>query len=689
MAKPISEKQVDLLVERLVNRVQKANEKFLKEIGKKIDEISKLTPSDAHKLTQILDYGGNYDEMVKQIDMYTQKNIAEIDDIFSKYAQKDAQFYEQFYQYKNIPFEEYSQNNALKTQTEALTRLVKNEMYDFTRQNVLGYTIKDLNGNEQFYTLRDTYNNVLDEAFMHVGQGKLTFDEGMSSVLSQLGESGLKTINYTSGRSIRLDSAVKMHLKNRLSELHNENEQLFGEEFGADGVEISVHDNPAPDHASVQGRQFSKEQYERLQKGLVAKDYKGIPRQITHSKKGSYRPISEMNCYHTIYPIVLGVSEPTYSEEQLEEIEENNLAGFELDGNKYTMYEGTQLQRELERRIRGQKDIQILAKECKNNTLIAKSQTQITHLVNKYNELCQVSGLPPKAKRMQVKGYKRTKAEPIINQTSTQKPKTITQTIRKENKVNGAKEFVDIRKVIDESKTLDELSKKVDSNMFFERYNKFYNTIDKKEIEKLNNNLWKWDTKSSEPIGEFLSKKLNNNGLPELIDEKDFWVDKNGKPVEVGDTTQLDKSHWYRGVISEKDLKNGDYKIDIEKTKQYVNDFKRGDFYAGVGINGNGTYADTHYDYAYRYAHYTDEGMIYIMPKDDAKIINIDKINRFKNIINNANRSELKKVGETYFDITEEIITDNGHLAQLLGYDIIDMGEMKLILNRSAIKVVK
>ena len=105
-----------------------------------------------------------------------------------------------------------------------------------------------------------------------------------------------------------------MHLKGRLRELHNENQLIIGEEIGADGVEISVHENPAPDHEKAQGRQFSNEEYQKLQAGQEATDYRGIKVNLDHDHKNGYRPISEMNCYHYVFSVILGVNEPEYNE---------------------------------------------------------------------------------------------------------------------------------------------------------------------------------------------------------------------------------------------------------------------------------------------------------------------------------------------------------------------------------------
>ena len=58
----ISDEQVELIVERLINRTQKANTYFLQQIGNNIKKIKSLTPSKAQQLIQILKYNGTYEE---------------------------------------------------------------------------------------------------------------------------------------------------------------------------------------------------------------------------------------------------------------------------------------------------------------------------------------------------------------------------------------------------------------------------------------------------------------------------------------------------------------------------------------------------------------------------------------------------------------------------------------------------
>lgn len=401
----INESQIEFLTERLVERINKANIFFYKKIGSALKQIKELTPSQAHQLVQILKYGGNYDEIVRQIAKYTDLNIQDIDNIFNSYAKRDQLFYEKFYKYRNIPFVPFAENTALKMQTMALANIVKNEMYNYTRVNLLGFTI-----NGEFMNLKDTYNYVLDEALLNVSQGKETFDSSMRRILKDIGGSGLKTVDYKSGRQVRLDSTVRMHLKSKLRELHNELQKIYGEEFGADGVEISVHSHPAPDHL-VQGHQFSNEEFAKLQNGNVARDYKGRIFTLDHDSNGSYRPISEMSCYHYIFSIVLGVSKPAYSDEELKKIIDENNDGFNFEGKHYTLYDGEQLLRNIELNLRKNKDIQILGRASDNAELVGETQTKITQLTTKYHEILKASGLRSKLERARVAGYHRVSVE--------------------------------------------------------------------------------------------------------------------------------------------------------------------------------------------------------------------------------------------------------------------------------------
>ena len=406
----LSDEVIEKVSERLINRIEQANTYILTKMGEDIKKIGSLTPTEAQQLGQILKYGGDYEKIARELARITNLNVQDIYEIFEEVAKSDYRFAKQFYDYRGVRYIPYDQNIELHRQVDAIRNIMLQNY--ISKTNAIGFTFTDLNGNKTFKSLDNTYRELIDKAVLSVSQGKTTFQDEMYRAIKEIGASGLKTLDYESGRSMRLDSAVRMQMRDTLRELHNEEQRLFGEEFDADGVELSVHFNPAPDHEEAQGKQFSNEEYEKLQTTGIATTYdnKQVDMHL-ELKDGSsaltFRPISKHNCYHYTFAIVLGVSEQAYSNEELKKIIDDNNKGFELDGKHYTNYEGTQLQRSIERKIREQKDIQIMARSSDQQDIVQECQKNISNLTKKYKELSSNSGLKTKMQRLRVSSYKK------------------------------------------------------------------------------------------------------------------------------------------------------------------------------------------------------------------------------------------------------------------------------------------
>jgi hypothetical protein len=393
----LSQEVEEKLAEHLVDRIEETNTFILEKIGKQIKYISILTPSQAYQVSQILKYGGTYNEIAKKLAVISGKNVQDIYKIFDEVAKNNKQFAKEFYEHRGIDYIPYSKDIALQNQVKSLANITANMYRNIANTSVIGF-IQD----GEFKQLQQAYQDTIDKAILSISQGKEDFYSSMRRTLKELGGNGL--VQYESGRTRRLDSAVRMNILDGMRALNNETSRRFGEEYNADGIEISVHTNPAPDHADIQGKQFSIEEYDKLENGDIATDYQG--NKYDGSDK---RHIGEYNCYHKIFSIVLGVSKPEYTDKQLKNIQESNLSGFEFEGKHYTNYEGTQLQRRIELAIKKQKDTQILARASGDSELAKQSEIKIRLLTRKYNKLCKESGLLPKKQRVAVSGYKRIK----------------------------------------------------------------------------------------------------------------------------------------------------------------------------------------------------------------------------------------------------------------------------------------
>ena len=232
----LDDRIIDVLVERLVNRIETVNTYILEKIGESIKQIGTVSPTKALQLANILKYGGNYESILLELKKLTELNVEEIEAIFEEVAKENQLFAKQFYDYRKIKYIPYEKNIPLQNQVKALAKITQDQYKNFS--NTLAFARKDIDGKIIYTNLSETYQNIIDEAVLSVSQGKDTFQNEMYRVIKELGNSGIKTVDYASGYARRLDSAVRMNVKGALRDMSITLQKQFGEEFGADGIEV-------------------------------------------------------------------------------------------------------------------------------------------------------------------------------------------------------------------------------------------------------------------------------------------------------------------------------------------------------------------------------------------------------------------------------------------------------------------
>ena len=106
------------------------------------------------------------------------------------------------------------------------------------------------------------------------------------------------------------------------------------------------------------------------------------------------------NCRHYKHAYIPGVMEPTYTEEQLEHIDDG--LGCEFDGKKYTAYEATQMQRRVEREVRKLKREKAAYRAAGLKGDAMALNTRLHRLSTKYKAFSAAAGLPEQRERMKV-----------------------------------------------------------------------------------------------------------------------------------------------------------------------------------------------------------------------------------------------------------------------------------------------
>lgn len=481
----LSQEVIEQLSKIFVKRAEEVNTFTLRTIAKqlkKIKDFKDLRPTEINKLVNLLKYGGDYNKIKKELTKMANKSQKDIDKIFENTAKKNQEFAKKFYEYRNINYIPFEKNTALKQQVKAIADVTKETYKNISNTRAIGLT-KKVGKELIFMGLEEAYKDAIDRGIMAMQQGQTTLDEEMRKIVKEYSDSGLKYVEFDSGYRRRLDSQVRMNLFDGLAQVTQQVNLTFGEEFGADGVEIDAHYNPAPDHAEVQGRQFTNDEFYKFQNDMDAVDVQGKKFPKEHNGHDR-RSIGQYNCQHNPYPIIIGVNKPVYTNEQLQEIIDSNLKGFDYEGKHYTMYEGTQLQRNIETEIRKAKDEQIMAVEIGDKEAIDKAQKKITLLNKKYKQISEVSGLNKKPNRMRVSGYKRVKVAETTEKTAisrNDKPKDVQLSTPKRKKPsNYVDNFEGIKTTLaDKGVIVDEKLSTLEHETTISSLNQINNLIDK------------------------------------------------------------------------------------------------------------------------------------------------------------------------------------------------------------------
>ena len=392
MGRKNDKERLNAVLERFYNRYNKYNTKVLKTLGEAIKQFDGLTPSEAHKLAQEFRYSTEIDQLLNELSRLSGKSLQEIDELLDKVAKENVGFAEAYYEVKGKEFIPYEDNIQLKRYVETIKKETNETFKNLSKTRNIGFTFKDGADNTIFKPMKKTYRDLIDEAVYNVTSGVTDYQSAMRNTIKQLADSGIKvheaSNTYKSGYNRRIDSSVRQNVLEGIRKVNIGIQERVGEERNSDGVEISAHSPCAEDHLFLNGRQFSKKEFEKINSNLE-------------------RPVGEYNCRHFVFSIILGVSRPSFTNKQLRQFEEDSNRIVEYEGKKYTAYECTQIQRRLETSIRQQKDRQIIARSSGDKTEIANAQQKISQLTSKYNDFSQKAGLDTYKNRLSVVGYKR------------------------------------------------------------------------------------------------------------------------------------------------------------------------------------------------------------------------------------------------------------------------------------------
>lgn len=384
--KPNDDELIKDLIAPISDIYESANYKVLSIITERIKYIGRLTPTDAGRLSILL-RNQDLKEIESILSEATDLSIKEVDSIVTESASYNDELATKLYEHRNIPLSTIATDSALLNVVEVAKKNMVDSIVNLSKTT--GFMI-----NGKMTDVAKTYNFAVNRAVFEVQQGLFDFNTAMRSTVKELADSGIRTVDFESGYSRRLDSQARMNISDGIRTLNMNYRETQGGQFGADGVEISAHALCAPDHQPIQGKQYSTKEFELLQVTLK-------------------RPIGSLNCKHSVYPIILGVSDPVYSDSELKQFQDSSNKQVEYitrqkdkNGNyiKKTVpkYEATQVLRKTETEIRRLKDVKNQFEVIGDKGMVQEYNKKISAKTKYYKQIASETGLQTKMDRVRV-----------------------------------------------------------------------------------------------------------------------------------------------------------------------------------------------------------------------------------------------------------------------------------------------
>ena len=240
------------------------------------------------------------------------------------------------------------------------------------------------------------YQWTLDNATMQIQSGAINYNQAIKTAVKQLADSGLKIVDYESGHRDQIDVAARRAVMTGVNQICAKYTEQSAQYLETPYFEVSAHagarDKPGPSpwssHKDWQGKVYS------IRAGDI------YPNIYEVCGLGTVDGLEGANCRHRRFPWVEGVSERTYTDKQLEHID--NGLGCTFDGKAYTAYEATQMQRRVEREARKLKREKAAYKAAGLREDETAVNIRLRRLNAKYKAFSAAAGLPEQRERMKV-----------------------------------------------------------------------------------------------------------------------------------------------------------------------------------------------------------------------------------------------------------------------------------------------
>lgn len=376
---------------------------ILSAMVKRILRMGFVSEATKHQAEMLQEAGLLYEDILQLIAQRTDACTAQVRALFEDAGVTAVEIDNQVYRQAGIATVDIRQSDSLRQVLEAGFKKTMGVMDNLTKTTAL--------------TTQRAFYQACNNAYMQITSGAFSYQEAIRNVLKQAAKGGL-SVTYPSGHVDKLDVAVRRAALTGVGQTAAEVSKTNAEDNGCYLMEITAHSGARPEHAKWQGQ-------------LVSLTGKDVGKIIDGLKVWSLRVIGYgsgdgfrgWNCRHDWYPYFPGLSTPNYTKKELEQLDEKRIA---WNGEKYTEYEISQMQRARERNVRElkrqtlkmQKAAELTDKPELKEAATADYQATAAKLKAAEKDLqtfCNQTGQDRDRFREQVLGFSRSEAQKAVH----------------------------------------------------------------------------------------------------------------------------------------------------------------------------------------------------------------------------------------------------------------------------------
>lgn len=350
MKYPITPEYIQKQPKELQRLYLALEEYILKDIAQRFIDADGAQQTAIDKIRMLQRRGYSLKDIEDYIKKFTGMTDKEFDKVMQDAVDRNQRYFDYVISKADIVADTFD-SAAMKAEIDAITRQTKGELTNITRS--LGFSLR-VNGQTIFMPLASAYQRVLDDASIKVLSGGESYGNAIQSAINELTESGIRAVTYeridADGkyrvRSDHVDVAVRRAVFTGITQISGKYSDALMEQTDTPYVEITAHRGardvkragiPWASHKDWQGKVYSKRAGDKY------------PSVYAVCGLGQVDGLEGANCRHLHYPWFEGISERTYTDEDLKNIDP---PPFKYQGREYNAYEATQKMRQIERTIR-------------------------------------------------------------------------------------------------------------------------------------------------------------------------------------------------------------------------------------------------------------------------------------------------------------------------------------------------